>query len=406
MTAASLQRWVLQPRILVALIAGFIAFITGGIHPTPYNNYVLLAQAFLQGHTWIEWPGPYIDALPWNGAHYIIEAPLPAILLMPFVYVFGVATSQSLLGVGLVAVAMGTAWTLLERLNVSFATRCWLALFLFAGTDLWWCASLGGVWFIAHLASVAATLLALNELAGRQRPSLVAFWGCCAVASRFSLILALPVYALLLLEPGCLTALSDGTSLFAQSNRWARIRKVLEPFTLVVLVGAIAWVRYNIARWGVPYDIGYTTWYHQDQIGESIGSPFQLKYLPMELHMFFVALPHRLTQFPWFQPDLLGQALEFTSPALLLSFFARGSSNAIRLLWLATALVAFPSFVYYTAGAAQFGMRHALDFEPFLFVLMALAVRKGMAWWGKIFCAYSAFIGCWGVWYWHAIMSQ
>jgi hypothetical protein len=49
------------------LLAGGVAFVAlavaNRLHPTPYNNYVLLADAFVHGHVWIDWPGAYIDAL-------------------------------------------------------------------------------------------------------------------------------------------------------------------------------------------------------------------------------------------------------------------------------------------------------------------------------------------------------
>ena len=73
-------------------------------------------------------------------------------------------------------------------------------------------------------------------------------------------------------------------------------------------------------------------------------------------------------------------------------------------LWLATAFVAAPDFLYYLNGWYQFGMRHALDFMPFLFVLMALAVRAKMPAWGMILCVYSAIAGAWGVWWWNVYM--
>ena len=48
-------------------------------------------------------------------------------------------------------------------------------------------------------------------------------------------------------------------------------------------------------------------------------------------------------------------------------------------LWVATLLTAAPNFLYYVNGYAQFGMRHALDFEPFLVALMLLAARERIA---------------------------
>ncbi len=74
--------------------------------------------------------------------------------------------------------------------------------------------------------------------------------------------------------------------------------------------------------------------------------------------------------------------------------------------WLAAALVAVPSFLYYVNGYAQFGMRHALDFEPFLFVLMALAVRDGLPVLGYVAIVWSALTGLWGTWYWNAFYRR
>ena len=99
-------------------------------------------------------------------------------------------------------------------------------------------------------------------------------------------------------------------------------------------------------------------------------------------------------------PTFNGVALTWTSPALVLAFFARQPRRVVILAWAATLLVALPNCVYYVNGFAQFGMRHALDFEPFLFLLMALALRGGIKPIGMALCAWSMAAGAWGVWYW------
>jgi hypothetical protein len=85
---------------------------------------------------------------------------------------------------------------------------------------------------------------------------------------------------------------------------------------------------------------------------------------------------------------------------LLLAFFARKPARWVVALWAATLLVAAPNFLYYVNGFAQFGMRHALDFEPFLVALMMLAVRDRFPKWGYVLVAYSCAVGLWGCWYW------
>jgi hypothetical protein len=75
-------------------------------------------------------------------------------------------------------------------------------------------------------------------------------------------------------------------------------------------------------------------------------------------------------------------------------------------MWLLAILTAVPNFVYYVNGYAQFGMRHALDFEPFLFVLMALALRRGANPAATLLVTYSMIAGAWGVWFWRAFVRH
>jgi hypothetical protein len=379
-------------RVRPAYAAGFGAFaltaLISHFRPTPYNNFVLLAQALLQGHVWIDWPGSYIDALQYGGHYYVIEAPLPAILLLPLVAIFGAQANQTLLAMVLCAVAVGASWELGERFGLRRSTNAWICGFFLAGTDLLWCAMLGDVWFTAHLAAVAFTMLALVELAGKRRGWLVAVFAVCAAQSRFSMVPAIAVYAYLLLVPR------------EARVSTARTAGLGASFAAVLAGAAVLWLLYNRARWGTWSDIGYTTWYHQDEAGMPTGSPFRLTYLPYELWSFFVQRPTPLASFPWLRPEFSGVALTWTSPALLLAFFARKPVRWVVALWAAALLVAIPNVLYYVNGFAQFGMRHALDFEPFLVALMMLAVRDRFPLWGKALVAYSALVGLWGCWYW------
>lgn len=399
-------------RVKPAYLAGFVAFaitaLISHLRPTPYNNFVLLAQALLHGRTWIDWPGPYIDALAYGDRHYIIEAPLPALLLLPFVALFGAQTNQTVLGVVLAGVAIGSAWELGERFGVRRAHIAWICAFLLAGTDLLWCVTFGDVWFLAHTSAVCFTMLALVELAGKRRGWLVAIFAACAFESRFSMALALPVYAYLLLSrpelspqrhPEPLDGACAQRSRSAQDKLRQRMTK-LTSFGAVLAGVGILWTLYNFARWGTWNDIGYTAWYHQDQAGMPTGSPFRMQYLPYQLWSFFVQMPTQLPDFPGLRPELSGVALTWTSPALILAFFARTPVRWVYALWTAAILTAAPNFLYYVNGYAQFGMRHALDFEPFLVALMLLAVRERLAWWGYALIAYSCAVGLWGCWYW------
>ena len=284
-----LQR--IRARFPDSVLAGAVAFAitlaVSRLRSTPYDNYVLLAQALAQGHVWVTVPGSWIDAVPYHGLYYVIEAPLPALLLFPFVAIFGTA-NQTSLAVALAGIAIGASWELGARLGLKPVTNAWICAFLLAGTDLLWCAMLGDVWFVAHVSAVCFTMLALTELAGKRRGWIVALFAACAFESRFSLALALPAYAFML----------D-----------LRDRRRIASFLAVLVAVAVLWVAYNEARWGTWSDIGYVTWYHMDQVGMPTGSPFRFGYLPMQLSSFFIQAPEWTGKYPWLVPTLSGIAL-------------------------------------------------------------------------------------------------
>jgi hypothetical protein len=211
-----------------------------------------------------------------------------------------------------------------------------------------------------------------------------------AAFSRFSLVLAIPVFAWLVLRDR------------APQERL----RAAAAFGAVVALGAVLWVAYNQARWGVWYDIGYTAWYHQDSVGSPTGSPFQLRYVPFQLWSFFVQGPEFEGTWPFVVPGFSGLAMTWTSPALAIALFARRPRPLVIGMWIATLLVAGPSFLYYVNGFAQFGMRHALDFEPFLIVLMALAVPARIPAIAQAAIGWSVGVGVWGMWYWNAFYRR
>ena len=384
--------------IALGLFAVLAILIAGGFKHTPYDNFVLLADAFRRGRTWIDWPGAYIDALRYHGRYYVIEAPFPAVLLVPATLIWGTATNQTALAALLGGVATFAAYEIARMLEVPRRTSAFLASFLLLGTDLFWCAIFGDVWFIAHVASAAMTLLAIREILGKRRGVLVALYAVAAVESRFTMVLVVPVYAVLLYW-----GVDDDASPARERPPRARVRNVIAYASTIVPFVAL-WIGYNEARWGVPYDLGYTAWYHQDSAGEPTGSPFRLSYIPYELYSFFVRVPDFRAAYPYVVPTLDGFALTWSSPALVLAFFARGSTRLRIAMWSAVALCFVPNVVYYVDGYAQFGMRHALDFEPFLFVLIALACRDGITRIGIALCGYSMLVGAWGCWYWRTFV--
>jgi len=388
MTAANARRslWPFVRACAFGLIAVALTSLPSHIAKTPFFNYVLLADAFLHGHVWIDWPGGFIDAVEFDGLRYVVNDPVPALLFA------GVHANQTWLAVILAGVAGAAAWRIAENLDVPLRRAAVIVAFMFGGTDLWWGSVFGDVWFLAQTSAVAFTLLSLMELSGpKPRGWLVAFYYVLALGSRFTIVTALPVLAYLTYYGNLDTyrPLYDG-----------RLRR-LGSFSVVIVLFAAFWMWYNWIRWGVVWDSGHTIFFHQDEsAGSPFGSPFGLNHIPYQLRSFFLLPPRFLSYFPYVYPLRFGTALTWTSPALIYALWAREPYLSVRAMWLAALLAAIPSLLYYVNGYSQFGMRHALDFEPFLFVLMLLAARVHLPKWVPVLVAYSIAATAYGIWFW------
>lgn len=350
-----------NPRTWIIFGVAFVAYLvsSGFAHPTVYDNYTLLADAWLDGHVWINQPSPAIDALDYMGRYYIIEAPMPAVLMLPLVAIFRDDANQTLIAIICAAVTIAAFDVILGRMAVQAAHRWWLLAFATFGTVVWWCASFPAVWMFAHIAGAMFLMLALAEWFGKRRPWLVGFLLACAAMSRFPIVLA---------------ALPLGVLLWLDSPQDQRVRRLLN-YVAAAIPLFILYALYNEARWQTPADIGYTVWYHQDSVGQPTGSPFRLEYLPFNLYSFFMLAPQFEPTFPWIKPTGLGVSLTLTSPALLIAFGAQRSRETIALA-VAALLVAMPSLLYYVNGFEQFGMRHAMDFLPLLLLLCARGIAR------------------------------
>jgi hypothetical protein len=368
---------------LAGLVALGVLLIFSRGHVTTFNNYVLLADAWLDGHAWIHFPGDYIDAMPYHGKAYIVEAPLPAVILVPFVWGWGTGVNQTDLSIALGAVAVYGTWRAARLAGASRGWSAGIAAFGLLGTSLAQNAALGDVWFLAQVGGFAFTMLALAELLGAAAPWRVALWALCASFCRYPLLLAVPIYALAL---------------------WPQIRakpRSLIPAVLVGLAFALPSAYYNYIRWETPIDVGFTMFYKvMIAPGKYAPPAFSTIYLPMQIKNFFIEPPRIVHSPPFVAPTFVGMALTYTSPGLLLALAAPLRDRFVQLMWLATIVCAVPDFVYYTTGVAQFGARHALDFIPFMLVLMAFAVRTRVQWWAIPLVAWSVAFTSVELWVW------
>lgn len=348
------------------------------------GDFFYLADAFLRGRTWLDFrPGSANsnDVIVAGGRFYVPFAPFPAVALMPLVAVMGAVPAdraESVINAILAGSGVGLCWWLVGRIGVQrLVDRAWLTVLFGFSTQILWVTTRGGVWHTGHLVASILTLACLLELWGSRRAWLIGLLAGAAFLTRAPLALAIPVFVLLLVPAGTVSARGLHRDLLGAVRRlpW----RTWVPFGLGVAPAVVGFFAYNQVRFGTPFESGYAlatlpAWLE----AQRERGMFSVVHIPMNLDYFLVHLPSIIAEPPFLKPDGLGMSVLLTSPGLFFAFRADWRRREVRLLWLAAVLVLIPTLLYYGGGWLQYGYRYFLDSVPFVIALCALAaVHRG-----------------------------
>ncbi|MEA2577102.1 MAG: hypothetical protein QOD78_690, partial [Chloroflexota bacterium] len=146
-----------------------------------YDHFVWQASAFLEGQAAIRYPVSgtadslgnafFQDVLPVASSDGVPRGlipfpPLPALILVPFVGVWGLATDDQRIFTALAAVDVAICWWMLGRLRVKPISRLATVIFFAFGTAFWYAAQLATTWYQAHIVAVGLALLAVGLALG------------------------------------------------------------------------------------------------------------------------------------------------------------------------------------------------------------------------------------------------
>ena len=437
------------------LLGALVYLLSNTARTNPYNHFVWQAEAFLDGRAEIRWPvsgenGNSVlhDVMPLAdrpGFGLIPFPPLPAMLLMPFVALFGVATEQDVVASILGGVNVGLAWLMVSRVTPRRGPQILATLFFAFGTVHWYAAMLGSTWFSAHVVASTFLLLAITlaldaDRAERLRRRVERLRSPDG-ASRGP-IDRLQFVAGFLFGLAALARLPVivGAPFFVLVGGGGSYRRRALSAGLGASIPVALLLAYNVASTGSflhpAYDYLYEREYtprpdlvHRDWM---IEDP---RYIPQNSLIMLGTPPDtpllsegRCTdpgdpnyrppaaglgilfdrECPLLKPNPLGMSLLLTSPAYLLAIPLLVANWRRRLVLgaaLAVLAIALVNLMHFSQGWVQFGYRFSNDFAPFALVLVARAI----AWLGVrpltvALVGASILINAWGV-YWGLVLG-
>ena len=447
------------------LSAAFVSFAVGAClvaialvvytasHPDRfYNHFTWQAAAFLEGQAAIRYPvdatsttpgnGFFQDVLPVASTDGVPRAlvpfpPLPAIVLLPFVALWGLNTDGQLVFAILGALDVGLAWWVLGKLPIRMWVRIAATVFFGFGTVFWYTAQIGTTWYQAHVLAVALALAAvgvaigadprsvhdeddlgpevgdaagtdasaavavaptgrLRSLAPDPRQFLAGFLFGLACTSRLTVIFAAPFFALV------------GAGGTWQRRSWSAALGAGIP---VAILGV-----YNLVTAGSLLNPGYQ---HLYELEASFYTPLNyhlewsiedIRYLPQNFAIMFLNTPVWLPNVVpmalgngaalctspdavrgWFNPECplllprdTGMSILLTSPAYLLILpalrWGYGHSRLVTGAALAVLFIAIINLMHFSQGWVQFGYRFSNDFVPWALLLVAIGLERVARW--------------------------
>lgn len=463
-------RWRAALGLALAALALIVYVVS---NPTRYNFYAHFtwqAAAWLEGEAGIRFPvcsasdaspgcvevvGPgapyndyYRDLLPLEdeagdptGRALIPFPPLPTLVLLPFVMVWGLEANAQLLAAIIGAADVGLVWWMLGGLRVRTAVRASATVFLAFGTVFWYTAKLGTTWYFAHVVAVGLTAVAVG-LALRRDRAAADDAATEAVGGAHVVPEDLPRLRDLLPRPRALVARLDRTQFLAGLAlglaATARL-PVLFGFPFLMLVGRGGFVGrtvsaglgtaipiaglvlYNLFTTGHLFHPAYEYLYQLEALGyphlnyNPEWSIEDVRYIPQSLALMLGGLPAILpdcgpmsvrgpfdANCPFVVPRDVGMSLLLTSPAYLLAIpavraFARDRLVAGALL--AVVAIAVLNLMHFSQGWVQFGYRFSNDFAPFALLLVVLGIVRmgGVRWSSALLIGASILVNLWGV---------
>jgi hypothetical protein len=376
---ASLRlRWKL---LIIAAIALTIFAASKG--PSPgQNHFVYLAEAFLHGQLGVSGNGQGLaEIVPFKGNYFVVYPPAPAVLMLPFVAVFGTAFDQSLMSILLASLCVAAMWVMLKKTGIKGSKALWLTALFGFGTCFWFIASVGSSWYIEHVVAVLFLTLAMIFSLYNKNSLFVGLLLGFAFLARLPVVLSFPFFLLLIYD---------------QHTGYKLRLKQAALFAVGLGLMVAVYELYNFGRWGVFSDLGYTLIPGLAQDPYFQNGIFNVSYVPRSIYAILFQGPILLEKFPYFEPNWMGLGLFFTTPAFLYAF--KGPWNRLSKYAAVAVLSILPILITHgTVGFTQFGYRFSLDFTPFMMLLAAKGMRENLGWEEKVNIIISVLVNLWGV---------
>lgn len=344
----------------------FIHMLFGGtlLSYNCWDSYSLQAMSWLSGRLDMGKNYEWLELAVYNGKYYLSFPPLPSVVMLPFVLLFGERTPSNLVSALYGIFTAMIAYKILKKAGMKRGGAVFFAIAYVWGSNMLWLSTSGGVWFLAQ--GLNMLLLTACVYFAQQKMRVAAYaMAALAVGCRpFSVCMFLPLMAYFY------TADKDRPM---ADRIGGQIRSLIIPVFI-----ALCYMLYNYVRFGNVLEFGHN---YLPEFTESEKGQFSLSYILPNLYNLLlrpVTLRADLTlEYPLFD----GFMFYIANPMFLIWFAAvvkdvrQKRLDAVRLCIVIAILAELLLLcAHKTLGGWQFGARYTVDMLPM--ALMYLLLKK------------------------------
>lgn len=352
------------------------------------QQFVDLARSFLTGSlSFIHMGERIADYTLFDKKYYWPLGPFPAIFLIPFVLMFK-TFYQNYISFPLNLINYYLLFQIARILGLNAKKSTLLTVFFIFGSIYFPVAALPASWYFAQTLACTLTILAIYEFLTKKRYLIIGILIAFAVATRFNLITSSIFFAYFLLK---------------KPISFKNIAK----FSLPILICLIILGTYNYKRFGNVLESGYKLQLipKEPLMRREIGL-FSPKHIPANIYYMVFKGPEPILRdeshelkFPFITFDSHGLSLFFLSPILFLIFCTNYKKELNKISAVTILFMLIPILTYYGIGQKQISFRYALDFFPFIYLILSDTTKKvspkilyPLVFFGIFFAVYFSFL--------------
>ena len=327
-----------------------------------WDSYSLQAMSWLSGRLDMGKNYEWLELAVYNGKYYLSFPPLPSVVMLPFVLLFGERTPSNLVSALYGIFTAMIAYRILKKAGMKRGGAVFFAIAYVWGSNMLWLSTSGGVWFLAQ--GLNMLLLTACVYFAQQKMQMAAYaMVALAVGCRpFSVCMFLPLMAYFY------TADKDRPM---ADRIGGQIRSLIIPVFI-----ALCYMLYNYVRFDNVLEFGHN---YLPEFTESEKGQFSLSYILPNLYNLLlrpVTLRADLTlEYPLFD----GFMFYIANPMFLIWFAAvvkdvrQKKLDAVRLcIVIAVFAELLLLCAHKTLGGWQFGARYTVDMLPMALMYMML----------------------------------